>query len=208
YRLLASPLQHIINRIIEILTVTAIALCLLYVVLYFIRGLSTTELAQMVAATLTSMVPQGLVLLTTLAFILGAVRMSRQGAIVQRLSAVEAMASIDVLCLDKTGTLTTNRLCLEQIQILNGASDEDEVRRLLALFGQSSQDERSKTTQAIRNALVPQYRNSEAFTILDRLPFKSQNRCSAIHFRSQKGEEFTLILGAVEALEGMVNHPP
>ncbi|HEV3143098.1 MAG TPA: HAD-IC family P-type ATPase, partial [Gemmataceae bacterium] len=93
YRFLASPLQRIINRLIEILTVMAIALCLLYLALYFIRGLSPKELVQMIAATITSMVPQGLVLFTTLAFILGAVRMSRRGAIVQRLSAVEAMAS-------------------------------------------------------------------------------------------------------------------
>src|SRR5262249_26382964 len=118
YAFLASPLQHTINRLIEILTGIAVALCLLYVVLFFVRGFSTTELVEMVAATITSMVPQGLVLFTTLAFILGAVRMSRRGAVVQRLSAVESMAAVNVLCLDKTGTLTTNRLCLDRVRTL------------------------------------------------------------------------------------------
>ena len=64
----------------------------------------------MVAATITSMVPQGLVLMATLAFTSRRGAHEPRGAVVQRLAAVEAMASVDVLCMDKTGTLTTNRL--------------------------------------------------------------------------------------------------
>jgi cation-transporting P-type ATPase E len=209
YRFLASPLQRIINRIIQILTVTAVVMCLLYVALYFVRGFSTKDLVEMIAATITSMVPQGLVLFTTLAFILGAVRMSRRGAVVQRLSAVEAMAAIDVLCMDKTGTLTTNQLCLETVRLVSTVATEIEVCELLALFAQESPDQQNKTIQAIHKRFVGQDSNLVRFgtrsescpTIVDRLPFKSQNRYSAVHFRTEQNEEFTLVLGAVEALE-------
>src|SRR5262245_12885446 len=72
YTYTASPLQDSINSLIKILTALAVALCLIYVVLYFVRdNITRTELVQMVAATITSMVPQGLVLMATLAFLLG-----------------------------------------------------------------------------------------------------------------------------------------
>jgi cation-transporting ATPase E len=198
YAFLASPLQHTINRLIEILTGIAVALCLLYVALYFVRGFSTTALVQMVAATVTSMVPQGLVLFTTLAFILGAVRMSRRGAVVQRLSAVESMAAVNVLCLDKTGTLTTNRLCLDRVRTLSPGAEE-EVRRLLALFARASLDEGNKTIQALRTALGQG--PAQALEVLDHLPFKSQNRYSAVRLRGEDGRPVTLVLGACEALQ-------
>src|SRR5262249_36566690 len=112
YRYTASPMQRDINLLIRILTATAVGPCVLYVILGWVRGFPLTALVQMTAATVTSMVPQGLVLMTTLAFTLGAVSMSLRGALVQRLNAVESMAAVDVLCMDKTGTLTTNRLRL------------------------------------------------------------------------------------------------
>src|SRR5579864_69749 len=209
YRYLSSPLQRIINRIIEILTVTAVVMCLLYVALYFARGFTTKDLVEMIAATITSMVPQGLVLFTTLAFILGAVRMSQRGAVVQRLSAVEAMAAIDVLCMDKTGTLTTNELCLEVTRLVDERANEKEVDTLLALFAKAWSDEQNKTIEALRkrfaggdsNLVRLRTRLESCPTVVDRLPFKSQNRYSAVHFRTERNEEFTLVLGAVEALE-------
>ena len=103
----------------------AVILCILYVALYFAARLSVrNRTGAMIAATITSMVPQGLVLMATLAFTLGAVRMSRRGAVVQRLNAVESMAAVDVLCMDKTGTLTTNRLRLDRLSALGCGEDE------------------------------------------------------------------------------------
>lgn len=199
YAFLASPLQHTINRLIQILTAVAVALCALYVVLYFVRGFPVADLVEMVAATITSMVPQGLVLFSTLAFILGAVRMSLRGGVVQRLSAVETMAAIDVLCLDKTGTLTTNRLSLDRVVVVDPTTTEAEARELLGLFAAAWPGEPNKTVQAIRAALTP----SEDVAVIDRLPFKSQNRASAVRLRLSGGE-VTLVLGACESLRSLV----
>jgi cation-transporting ATPase E len=194
YAYAASPLQDAINRLIRALTYLAVALCALYGALFLLRGFSTDDLVQMIAATVTSMVPQGLVLMATLAFTLGAVRMGRRGAVVQRLSAVESMASIDTLCLDKTGTLTTNRLHLERLVPVAGDVSDEEVRARLRLFASASLDRSSKSLAALRAAL-----GETQAELLDQLPFKSQNRYSAVRARAG-GAEYVLALGAAEAL--------
>jgi cation-transporting ATPase E len=201
----ASPVQRAINLLIRVLTGTAVALCGLYVVLYFARGFPLTDLVQMVAATVTSMVPQGLVLMTTLAFVLAAVRMSRRGAVVQRLDAVESMAAVDVLCMDKTGTLTSNRLRLDRLVPVQGGPPEGDVRERLRLFAWASADDRSKTVQALRAGLGDPPA-SDSVRAVDQLPFKSQNRYSAVRVSSGGGERL-LALGACEALRPFLAEP-
>jgi cation-transporting ATPase E len=198
YVFAASPVQRSINLLIQILTGTAVGLCGLYAVLYLVRGFLPEELWKMIAATLTAMVPQGLVLMTTLAFTLGAVRLSARGAVVQRLDAVESMASVDVLCMDKTGTLTSNRLSLAQLRVLDASLAEPDVRDRLRLFAWLSVDTGSRTIQALRGGLG-ELPPGNAVQILDQLPFKSQNRYSAIRVRTAAGE-CMLVLGACEAL--------
>ncbi len=194
YRYSASPIQHSINRLLVVLTAAAIVLCLGYGVLFGLGEASRTGLWKMIAATITSMVPQGLVVMTTFAFVLGAVRMSRRGALVQILSAVESMASIDTLCMDKTGTLTTNRLHLEQLLVLDEEMPEEAIRDRLRWFASASLDGSSKSIAALRQAL-----GETQVEWLDQLPFKSQNRYSAVRVR-QAAEEHVLVLGACEAL--------
>jgi cation-transporting ATPase E len=201
YRYRASPLEASINRIIRILTALAVLLSLVYVGLYFLRGFDTDELVRMIAATVTSLVPQGLVLMATLAFILGAVRMTARGALVNRIAAVEAMASIDTLCMDKTGTLTTNRLRLARLRVVTGALSEDQVRQRLRLFASCSLDQSSKSLAALRAAL-----GEAKGELLDQLPFKSQNRHSAVRVRADN-REHVLVLGACEALRPLLMDP-
>ncbi len=196
YQHAPSPMQRTLDTLIRLLSAVAVLLCVAYVGLYFARGFPQAELWQMIAATVTSMVPQGLVLMTTLAFTLAAVRMSVRGAVVQRLNAVESMASVDVLCLDKTGTLTTGQLILDQVYVLN--ESENDVNHRLRLFAWAPFDAGNKVVQAIRSSLgnLPDGVLPE---LLDQLPFKSQNRSSAAHLRFG-GEERVLVLGAFESL--------
>lgn len=195
YHFLASPLTRAINLLIQILTYTAAGLCIVHLVLFLVQGFPTTEGVQRIAATITSMVPQGLVLTATVAFSLGAVRMSQRGAIVQRLNAVESMAGVDVVCLDKTGTLTTNQLRLDRICSAAGTSDsEGEIRRLLRLFASASVDRQNRNLLALRTAL-----GETPVELLDQIPFKSKNRYSAVRIRDGD-KECVLVLGACEAL--------
>jgi magnesium-transporting ATPase (P-type) len=198
YRYTASPMQETIDRLIRILTTTAVVLCAGYVVLYSAWDLPQRDLVRMVAATITSMVPQGLVLMATFAFVLGAVRLAGRGAVVRRLSAVESMAAVNTLCMDKTGTLTTNRLHLERLEVIAAAGPPEEVRHLLRLFASASGDDDSKAVAALRAAL-----GVAAVERVDFLPFKAQNRYSAVRVRCG-GSERALVLGACEALQPQV----
>jgi cation-transporting ATPase E len=205
YTYSASPIQEAINLLIRILTTTAVVLCILYVGLYVVREFPTTDLVQMVAATITAMVPQGLVLMATLAFTLGAVRMTARGAVVQRLNAVESMAAVNMLCMDKTGTLTTNQLRVAEVRPVAADVPEKDIQRKLQLFASASVDRQNKSIQALRA-----YLGETAVELLDQLPFKSQNRYSAVRVRCEQGER-VLVLGACEALrhhvkEGECDH--
>jgi magnesium-transporting ATPase (P-type) len=195
YRHAPSPVQRTIDALIRILTAIAVLLCGFFVMLHFVGKLPTTDLVQMIAATITSLVPQGLVLMTTLALTLGAVRLTTQGAVVQRLAAVETMASVDVLCTDKTGTLTTGNLTVDRIEALAG-SDAD-VRAKLGLFVWSTADEGNRSIQALRSSLGPP---EEGFSAIDQVPFKAQNRFSAVRVHTTAGE-WVLVLGSLDALQ-------
>ena len=83
-------------------------------------------------AALVGMVPEGLVLLTSLAFTVATVTLARKQTLVQQLPAVEGLARVDVVCLDKTGTLTHGDIVFDRLQLLEGA-DEADVRQALAL---------------------------------------------------------------------------
>lgn len=200
YQYSSSPLTHAINIVIQVLSIAAIALCVLYLILYYVRGLTVNEAVRMAAATITSMVPQGLVLTATISFTLGAVRMSRRGAVVQRLNAVETMASIDVVCTDKTGTLTTNRLRLDRLHPLTNAIPVDAIRDRIRLFASVSLDRENKNLAALRSVL-----GEARGELIDQIPFKSQNRYSAARVRSD-GREYGLALGAFEALRSRLRN--
>jgi cation-transporting ATPase E len=194
YQYVPGQTQQTLDWLVKGLTATAVALCLGYLALSYVRDISNTELVQMVAATITSMVPQGLVLMTTLVFVLSAVRLSRRGAVVQRLSAVEGLAAVDVLCTDKTGTLTTGQQTLDRIIPFH--EPDDRVKAWLSFVAASSVDQRNKSIEAIRALKVDQPAQPE---VLDQLPFQSQNRCSAILCRVG-GELKLFVLGSTETL--------
>ncbi len=113
-----SPLQSQINQIIKALTYMTI----FFIVLLFAEGVvQQNQIQEIIINTSTlvsSLVPQGLVLITTISFAYGAMKIARYQAIVQRLSAIEAMANAKVVCMDKTGTLTKNILEVKEVKIL------------------------------------------------------------------------------------------
>ena len=194
YSYTSSPMTRVLNSIITILSVTALVLCLLYFALYYLGHVGTNTFVLMIAATITSMIPQGLVLTATVSFTVGAVVIGRRGALVERLNAVEAMAAVDVICTDKTGTLTTNRLRLASLRVLTSEVQDADVRRRIALFASASVDAQNKSVQALRTALGDAPAES-----LDQIPFKAQNRFSAVRVRDRQTER-VLVLGAPEAI--------
>ena len=126
-----TPLQQKVDAIVW---VSVFIMCLfapLHIIASFETNAPFVDLVRNSISLVTTFVPQGVVLATTVALTFGAVRISRQHTLVQRLNAVESMANVTVLCLDKTGTLTQNRLGVVALVPLAGASEE-ELRIALA----------------------------------------------------------------------------
>jgi cation-transporting P-type ATPase E len=153
----------------------------------------TREAVSTATAGCVTLVPEGLVLLASVAFAVGAARMARRGALVQRLSAVESLAGVDVVCVDKTGTLTDGTLALDEIVPLAGHS-EAEVRAQLGAFA-SSLAGRNPTADAIAHEL-----GGAALAVDVEVPFSSRWKWSGLTLHT--GE--TQLLGAPDVLLGHV----
>ena len=123
-------------------------------------------------AALVGMVPEGLVLLTSLAFMIAAVELARRSTLVQELPAVESLARVDVVCLDKTGTLTYGDVRFDRLELCPG-SDEAEVRAALGLLSQAPGA--NATTAALR-AAIP----ASPWTQVDAVPFSSARKWSGV----------------------------
>ena len=108
----ASPFQQGLGRLILALLAVAVPTALVLLLALWLRDVPFPEALQALVAAVAGMVPEGLILLTSVAYVTGALKMSRRGVLTQQLNALESLASADTLCLDKTGTLTEGRLRL------------------------------------------------------------------------------------------------
>ncbi|MGW3585788.1 HAD-IC family P-type ATPase [Streptomyces rubiginosohelvolus] len=142
------------------------------------------------------MIPEGLVLLTSVAFAIGVVRLGRKQCLVQELPAIEGLARVDVVCLDKTGTLTEGGMDVTEVRPLNG-SDEAYVTEVLRTFG-ASDPRPNASLQAIIDA-YPQ-REEAAWTVTDAMPFSSARKYSGAAFAEADGTASAWLLGAPDVL--------
>jgi cation-transporting ATPase E len=148
-------------------------------------------------ASVVGMIPEGLVLLTSLAFGVAVVQLGRQKVLVQELAAVEVLARVDVLCLDKTGTLTTGDIGFERLITVDPTADEREIDVVLGLIAHDVAA--NPTAQALRSHFA-----DDGETVLERLPFSSRRAFSALTFE-RGGVRQTWLLGAPERL--LAGHP-
>lgn len=147
-----------------------------------------------VVASVVGMIPEGLVLLISLAFGVAAIRLARQRVLIQELAAVEILARVDVLCLDKTGTLTSGEVAFVREVPLNADSH---AAAALGVFARV--DEANATALALRTT----YPETGA-EVVARLPFSSRRAFSGVELLVDGGQS-TWLLGAPEKL--LAGHP-
>ncbi|MEV0223691.1 HAD-IC family P-type ATPase [Streptomyces sp. NPDC050704] len=140
------------------------------------------------------MVPEGLVLLTSVAFAIGVIRLGRKQCLVQELPAIEGLARVDTVCLDKTGTLTEGGMDVTELRPLNG-SDETYVRKVLGALGKSD-----PRPNASLQAIIDAYPDGEAWRSTGSLPFSSARKYSGASLSNGDGESSTWLLGAPDVL--------
>ncbi|MFE6198147.1 cation-translocating P-type ATPase [Streptomyces sp. NPDC057838] len=140
------------------------------------------------------MVPEGLVLLTSVAFAIGVIRLGRKQCLVQELPAIEGLARVDTVCLDKTGTLTEGGMDVTELRPLQGA-DETYVRKVLGALGASD-----PRPNASLQAIIDTCPAAEDWHVTQALPFSSARKYSGAALSEGDGRSGTWLLGAPDVL--------
>jgi len=170
-----TPLQQEINLIVRILLGVVVFFGIIILLNFLIYQEETFIQAVRDASVTFGLTPSSLFLMIVTAYALGALRIANKGALVQRANSVESLCHVSVLCLDKTGTLTTNRIHLDRIQGTGDLQDA-EIKRLLGVYARSAST-CNKTADAIAAAC-----EGEPRALVEEVPFSSERRWSALSF--------------------------
>ena len=190
---LRSGISTILKYITYMLVPAAIGLIISQMV---VESRNVDEAVRRMVAGIVPMVPEGLVLLTSVAFAIGVIRLGRQQCLVQELPAIEGLARVDVVCLDKTGTLTEGGMDVTEVRPLGGA-DEAYVRDVLAAVGESDPRPNASLQAIIDECPVVDERGWECEAAL---PFSSARKYSGAVLRAPEGATATWLLGAPDVL--------
>ena len=194
FKLADSELRNGVNVILRWLTfiIPPASLLLLLRLLGSEEVESWREALQGTVAAAVAMVPDGLVLLTSLAFIVGIISLARRQALAKELASVELLARVDTLCLDKTGTITTGEISYGGVRPLDGV-DDDLVSEALGALGAA--DPSPNPTLA---AIITAHDAPDGWVADEITPFSSARKWAATHFEGRG----TYYLGAPEILAG------
>ena len=184
-----SPLEQALNRLLLVLVGAMVPLGVMLGYALYHRDVSTRAAISTATAGVVTLVPEGLILLTSLTFAVAALKMARRGALAQQLNAVESLASADVVCLDKTGTLT-----MAELRVVEAVPDS--IGGLLGRFAASS-PARNTTLAAIAAAFP-----AEPEPLEGSVPFSSSRRWSGLQL---DGEAYVLGAPDLLSLDGLAD---
>ncbi|MFN8380087.1 MAG: HAD-IC family P-type ATPase [Anaerolineae bacterium] len=188
-----TPLQREIQVLLRIIVLVAFLIGICVLISTMLSQVPFMRQVQM-AAIIAGLIPNGLLFMIVLAYALGALRIVRQGALVQQTNAVESLSNVTVLCTDKTGTLTANRIQFSDLTPV-GISREE----ALTLLGDMvhSATAVNKTSEALLALETGKQRK-----LTDEVPFSSARKWSAVGF-GDPDRHGVYVLGAPEMLSGV-----
>ncbi len=168
-----SEISKSINSIIRVMAIVMLPIGIaLFCRQFFALDLKLEEATISTVAALVGMIPEGLVLLTSVVLAVGTIRLARKNALVQELYSIEMLARVDTLCLDKTGTLTEGRMRVERV--ISCSAGEKEVSAAAAIVAYGTGD-KNPTADAIRS----EYAEPQA-KVCDKTPFSSIRKWSSV----------------------------
>ncbi|MEO8664122.1 MAG: HAD-IC family P-type ATPase [Ignavibacteria bacterium] len=196
YKFSLTPLQKKINLIVKVLFAVAVLLVILEILLN--KGGFNIDFIRKVSTIMISLVPQGLVLMASVTFAVGVYRISKLGAIVQKLNAIESFSNVKVVCTDKTGTLTQNKLSVHTVSLFGNKYNEEEMKTLIGTYAKLTGDKNS-TINAI-----DVFDGDSGYKFADEFPFSSERKFSMIS-AMRGNEKIIFILGAYDILTQKMN---
>ncbi|MGK4582502.1 HAD-IC family P-type ATPase [Kitasatospora sp. HPMI-4] len=207
FTLVSSELRSGINSILRFITYLLIPAAIGLVVSQLaVERHDWKEAVRRMVAGIVPMVPEGLVLLTSVAFAIGVVRLGRQKCLVQELPAIEGLARVDTVCLDKTGTLTEGGMDVVELRPLAPAApparpvpaEVSVLRQALGAMGRA--DARPNPSM---QAVIDAYGGpdgEDGWRVLEAMPFSSARKWSGVQFLEPQGGEASWLLGAPDVL--------
>lgn len=176
-----TPLQKTINRLITGLTFFALALSGLIVFAYSMYEYAPNVIVKTITSAGTVIIPEGLLLGSTVLLAYGSIRLAKAKVLPQKLSAIEAMALLNVLCVDKTGTLTSEDIALEQVIPIGSTYTHEALKEITGTTA-SCTGSGSSTS----DALIAGLPSHPEVKPLDILAFTSQRKFSGVRYAVQK----------------------
>jgi len=187
-----SPLQLEVNRVLGTTTMLMLPLAVLLLLAFAIRSVPLHEAAQTATAGLVTLIPEGLVLLMSVTLAVAAVRLARMNTLVQQMAATEALAAVDTVCIDKTGTLTDGTLDLVSVEVADKAHPAV-AHEALARFVHSA-GERNRTLETI----AERYPGAPERVVAE-VPFSSVWKWSGVTVDG-RGSARSYVMGAPDVL--------
>ena len=197
-----SPLQLEVNSILRATTIIMAPLAVLLLLALAVRSVPIDEAAQTATAGLVTVIPEGLVLLMSVTLAVAAVRLARMNTLVQQMAATEALAAVDTVCIDKTGTLTDGTLDLVSVEVADSTKPAV-AHEALARFAHSA-GERNRTLETIAERYP-----GKPERVVAEVPFSSSWKWSGLTLDG-RGANHSYVLGAPDVLEsaGALDLPP
>ncbi|WP_219926480.1 HAD-IC family P-type ATPase [Glycomyces artemisiae] len=194
FTLARSELREGINRFIKLINWLIVPIAILLIISQAADAQNWRDIIVSTVAGIVPMIPEGLVLLTSVAFAVGVVRLGARKCLVQELPAIEGLARTDVLCLDKTGTLTEGGMDVDEIRPIEGGDRAASLEALAALA--AADDSPNPTMQAVEAYLEKQSVADPRWRVIDVMPFSSARKWSGTRFT----DHGTWLLGAPDVL--------
>lgn len=181
----SSYLMRNINTILKVVTVLIIPVgILLFITQFFYSNQTYSESILASVAGIIGMIPDGLVLLTSISLTVGVIKMASKKVIIQRLSGIELLACVDTLCLDKTGTITDGSMEVKDVIYLD--NDKDKINNIMANMVE-------KEGNATNIALYNYFKKTNEMKVINKVPFSSARKYSLTEF-----DEGIYAMGACE----------
>lgn len=189
----ATPLQHKINFAISTLTYGALGLSLLVAAVYLAMGESLVQIFKTITAGTVVVIPEGLLLASTLLLAYGSLKLAAAQVLPQKLTAIEAMALVNVLCTDKTGTLTEPDVVFDRFMAFDDKNDSRYYRELIGVAAQETSG-----GNATGQAIIAAFEAPKEYKTQDVLAFSSERKMSGVRIALGTHSAQTVFMGAPE----------
>ncbi len=187
--------SELINSMKKVTKFTSFAIIpvgiILFIQAYITRQTDLTQAVIATAAALLGMLPKGLVLLITISLESGVIKLAKKQVLVQDLYSIESLAHIDTICLDKTGTITTGKMKVSEVEMYHENILPKGFNEMMIAFANGMED-----NNATFKAIQKYFKGDTTYEKIDNVPFSSERKWSAISFKDLG----TIVVGAPERL--------